>query len=661
MRCAWATLVCLATAGCAGEAAQGRPWVHALGFRGVRHVDQDDLRQKISIDATSWVPLSPKRYLDPFAVETDRARIEAYYRAHGYFGARVTDAQVKPRDRDSVDVHFSVEEGPPTHIHSVALTGLEQLASAERAVQKIMRLRPGQVFSHDRYLEQKDLILGRLKALGYAWAEVDGKVEIERDAHTAEVRLSVTPGPRARFGGVEVRGTVAVDGRLVAARAGIDRGQPFSLESIEAARGRVYNLGIFSSVRIEYLHAPDHAEVAEVVITVREAQFHELRLGGGFGLESQRTDVHLSAIYTKRNFLGGLRSLKLRLEPAYVAIPAYWSLDKPGARQGIAGVAEAQFTQPDLFWRTELKWTVGYDLGIEYAYQYHGPRAQLGLDHHFWNERVHTALLYTFQLLNFFDTDPAILQSPSLAGRLFGFTDPYRLGWLGEEVALDLRDRPLDATRGGYLALNVEEGGEYAGGAFEYQKILPDVRGYLPLGSHVVLAARVEFGQLFVQGSLGSPITRRFYLGGPSSHRGFNYNRLSLQVQAKNPDGTPSSAPAIPIGGDQMFLGQLELRVDLFRLAGNWLAAAAFVDAGDVAAPACAQSCMLPQAASTHVDFTRLHWATGGGLRYHTVIGTLRADVGVRLNRLAPTEPDGLPNPDPGQRLAFHISVGEAF
>jgi translocation and assembly module TamA len=657
MRCACVTLVCLAAAGCAGEAAQGRPWVHELSLHGVHHVDESDLRQRISIDATSRWPFSPKRYLDPFAVESDRARIEAYYHAHGYFGARVTDAQAKPRDHDSVDVHFHIDEGPPTRIRTVELTGVEQIPS----VLKVMRLKPDQVFNHERYLEQKDLILGRLKSLGHAWADVDGKVEVNRDALTAAVHLAVTPGPRARFGRVEVRGTVAVDGRRVAARAGIDRGQRFSLEAIEAARGRVYNLGIFSSVRIDYLHAPERDDVADVVINVHEAQFHELRLGGGFGLESQRTDVHLSMIYTKQNFLGGLRSLRLRLEPAYVAIPAFWSPGAPGARQGVAGTAEAQFTQPDLFWRTELKWTVGYDLDIEYAYQYHGPRTQLGLARQFWSERVHTALFYTFQLLTFFNTDPTILLSPTLAGRLFGFTDPYRLGWLGQEVALDLRDRPLDASRGGYLALNVEEGGTYAGGAFEYQKILPDVRGYLPLGSRVVIAARVEFGQLFVQGSLGSPITRRFYLGGPSSHRGFNYNRLSLQVQARNPNGTPSSAPAIPIGGDQMFLAQLELRVRLFRLAGNWLAAAAFLDGGDVAAPACAQSCQLPPAASTRIDFADLHWATGGGLRYHTVIGTLRADVGVRLNRLSATESNGLPNPDPGQRVAFHISVGEAF
>jgi outer membrane translocation and assembly module TamA len=64
---------------------------------------------------------------------------------------------------------------------------------------------------------------------------------------------------------------------------------------------------------------------------------------------------------------------------------------------------------------------------------------------------------------------------------------------------------------------------------------------------------------------------------------------------------------------------------------------------------------------STSVNIGNLHYATGGGLRYRTLIGTIRVDLGIRLNRLSEREPDGTPNPDPGQRFAFHISVGESF
>jgi outer membrane translocation and assembly module TamA len=109
----------------------------------------------------------------------------------------------------------------------------------------------------------------------------------------------------------------------------------------------------------------------------------------------------------------------------------------------------------------------------------------------------------------------------------------------------------------------------------------------------------------------------------------------------------------LPVGGDEMFLTQVELRVKVVRLFGAWLELAGFVDAGDVAAPT-----GLP---ADRIDLSRLHYASGGGLRYKTLIGTIRADVGVRLNRVVAMELDGRTNPDPGSRVAFHLSIGEPF
>jgi outer membrane protein assembly complex protein YaeT len=642
-------------AGCAGEKAEGRPWIRSLHLNGVKNVDAGDLKSRLAMQGRSWWPFWKKPYLNPFDLEIDAKRVQNYYHQHGFFDVRVVEQKVQPVKPDAVDVTLGVEEGRPTRIHAIAVVGLETVnARALRDVKK-MHIHVGDLFHYPHYQEEKDRIAGALKQHGYAWAEVEGEVGVDRDEYTAEIKLKVSPGPWARFGRLEVRGTRRVSAKRLEQYANLITGKPFNLEALEDLRGSLYGLGMFSSVRVDYLHAPGRPDIADVVVTVQESTLHEVRFGVGFGIESQRNDVHTSVQYTKRNFLGGLRVLRLRLMPAYVAIPAVWNVQ----RQGPAGTTDAQLIQPDLFWRTELKFTVGFDVGIDYAYQYYGPRASLSLGRTFWRHHVVTGLAYNFQLYKFFATDPAILEQPDLAGSLYGFIEPYRLAWLQEDALLDLRDRPLDPARGGYFGLSAEEGGVWTGGAFQYQKLMPDVRGYLPLGTRrVVLAGRVEFGQIFVQGDLGSPITRRFYLGGPSSHRGFNYNRLSPQV----PSGLQNVEP-IPIGGDQMLLAQFELRINLVRLYGNWLAMAAFADGGDVAAPSCGTAACRQVTGNlrTKVDVSDLHWAAGGGLRYKTVIGTIRFDLGVRLNRLEPVEPNGVPNPDPGQRFAFHISVGEAF
>ena len=55
------------------------------------------------------------------------------------------------------------------------------------------------------------------------------------------------------------------------------------------------------------------------------------------------------------------------------------------------------------------------------------------------------------------------------------------------------------------------------------------------------------------------------------------------------------------------------------------------------------------------IDFGNLHWAAGPGVRVFTPLGAVRADVGFRLNRTGPMEPE------PDSKLAFHISIGEAY
>jgi translocation and assembly module TamA len=645
-------------AGCAAENA-GRPWVRRMVIEGAPSVNGKDLRSRLAVQQTNCLRV-PKRRLDPYAVERDRARIEAYYHAHGFFAAQVTVAEViarsGPPDRPtSVDVRFVVDEGLPSTIRGLEIRGLAGVASEEAMIEALReRLPEGAVFDHGRYLEAKRELEHALLDAGHAFAVVEGRVDVDLLTHTADVHFFVQPGPIARFGELRIDGIGRLPAPQILRQSRIDPGQRFDPAALDDARGRLYHLGVFSSVRIEYARSPIDPQLADVLIHVREAPLRTLRLGAGVGLEAFRTDVHGVVDFTQQNWLGGLRTLELRLEPGWVAVPAFWDVQ----RSGPALVADVQLTQPD--WplpRGQLRLAAGYDVGVDYAYQFRGPRARVGLSRNLWHDNVALSISYNFQFLQFFDTDPAILDNPALAGRLFGFTDPYRLGWFQEEIALDLRDRPLAARRGLYAAVAFEQGGAYAGGAFRYEKIVPELRLYAPLGSRVTVAGRFLYGQLFSQGDLGSPTTRRFYLGGFNTHRGFNYDRLSPQV----PSGQPGTSP-IPIGGDQMVLVTGELRIDVARLLGRWLSLVAFVDGGDVGGPSCAGTITCTSVSlRTSVDWGDLNWAAGGGFRYQSQIGTVSADLGVRLNRLAPTQPDGTPNADPGRRFAFHVFLGEAF
>jgi len=157
-----------------------------------------------------------------------------------------------------------------------------------------------------------------------------------------------------------------------------------------------------------------------------------------------------------------------------------------------------------------------------------------------------------------------------------------------------------------------------------------------------VLAARVGLGTRL--SGAGLPVTRRYFAGGAASQRGFSQRRLSPRARTGQ-DGIGRIDPesGVPVGGEGLVETSVELRLDLFRVAGQRLGVTAFVDGADVGM------------ALSDIDVANLHWAAGGGLRLHTPVGPIRVDVGFRLNRTGPGEPD------PGDGWAYHLSLGEAF
>lgn len=645
----------LLLAGCVREASLGRPWIHDIRFSGTRNIKPKDIKKRIALSETSWFPFAPKRYFDSAVLESDKRRIRAYYRAHGFFRARVTTVEVLPRGEHSVNVVFHVTEGDPSRIRNVAIRGLEDLPGPEqKRITADLWLAPGKLFEHQRYLEDKERIEVRLQNEGHPFPKVNGVASVHRDEHWVDLELTVIPGPVAFVGGIEIMGDPSVNPRAVGELVTVRPGDRFDPQEIERTRGRIYEAGLFAAVKMEPVPRPGQPGVVDLRVGLSPGKKNELRVGGGVGIEPQRNDIHLRLQYGRRNFLGGLRTLRVLLIPGYVWIPNILQRGNSNAnrRQGPAVRSEITLDQPNFFHRgLSFQATIGYDLGIEYAFRYHGPRFQIGVDQAFLRDRLHLKGAYHIEYLQFYDpADPNFLADPQNARRFFGYVDPYRLAYLTAEFTWDLRDQPLDPSRGAYFWLQAEVGANWLGGGFGYERVIPDVRGYVPLGKRVRLALRVQYGQLFSREA--GPITRRLYAGGADSHRGFGYNRLSpfnWPETYGQPGVATQASTLVPIGGEQLLLLQAEVRIDVIRLYGSWLGVVLFFDTGDV-----------PER-GRRVSLEHLHHATGLGLRYRTVIGTIRVDGGIRLNRLGMMEDDGRRNPDPGSRFAFHLSLGEAF
>lgn len=679
-----ALTLALVAVGCArtitGSATPDSPRIDDVTIAGNDNVDEDDILDGLANRGPQGLVRRIYRRLDRLALEQDIARIESFYARRGYFSAKVVGTDVKPNDDKSVDVSFRVKEGQATHVAGLSIIGLSKLLRGSKTLDyQEGPLQPGEVFRHDRYLEFKQWLLSWLAHRGYPHARIDARVEVDRDTRTADIRLIVDDGPLTRFGQTTVEGLSRVPEQAVRNRLGWEPGQRFDPELLELTQGRLYQLGMFSAVRMDY-DKEGRPRISDIQIGLTEAPPRELRLGGGlaveggFSTDNLRIQLRQRTDYVMRGIIDPLTSLRLEARPA-------WEWAFAENRSGPAGEATATIDRHDLFLPRMLgAVTVGYQRDELEAYGIQGPTLRVGLSRPFIDDHLQIGIGYRYRYSRFFEVAEALNgetpPSDPAQGGMDTETDdpveerlraalgidasPYRLGAFEQNVAYDRRDDPLDARRGWYAALAVAEGNPAAASDFRFVRATGDLRGYLSFRRKLVLAGRLFYGRNLTATPL--PVTERFFDGGATGHRGFGFRRLSPYVSSSYfplpPEGEGSAdeptTDSAPIGGDESFLGTAEIRYDIGKLLKYPFAVVGFTDFGDVVCSEEVPGC-LPGGA---LDLANLHWAVGTGVRWTPVIA-IRLDIGYRLNRFGAGEPDA--GSGVLSRIAYHISLGQAF
>jgi outer membrane protein assembly factor BamA len=436
---------------------------------------------------------------------------------------------------------------------------------------------------------------------------------------------------------------------------------------LQDARLAIYALGPFASVETKYFVRPD-SPVADVVIQVVPARMFRFGIGAGMsvgqdtplgtGDSFSQWDVHLLGKVEHKNFLGGMRRLKIEDRPRVIFGQPF-----PGTTPTNFGnlltveLRQPAFVEPRTTLVARARWDRGPD---PYGGRFlrHNVVVGMGPERYF----LHGTLLLASNVntdLFLPDSDPA---SPS----------PYpntELAYLDHSARLDLRDDPRNTHSGSYFAVDVQHAGYFLPSDWDYVRLTQDSRGYVPLPGGLVLAGRTRLGFMAITdtrigvpqkggvpadevtkadpryladlANLG-PIQHRLRGGGHNSVRGYAPNTLGDAEIIDN---------RLVSGGLRQWEASIELRVPVTESFGTVV----FIDAGDVSR-------------GTSYRFEYPQTSFGLGLRYRTIVGPLRLDAAVAPTSLQVIGRDRRIRTNlPTSRLlgfadgALSFTIGEAF
>ncbi|MFH1009644.1 MAG: BamA/TamA family outer membrane protein, partial [bacterium] len=460
----------------------------------------------------------------------------------------------------------------------------------------MLAIQVGERLSEEAVRASQDTILFVLRKHGHARARVEVETRIDTAAREGEVHFTLYPGRVCVFGSTEVRGLKRISREVVRREFRYEEGDGFSPTKLLETRRRIYRLELFSTAIVE-VDTHVSGVVLPVRIQVQEGRRYRLRLGIGYDSDEwARGQVE----WTDRNFLGRGRRLQ--------------ALGKVSQVLRTANVR--------LFWPhfpydpTDVIIGPRWQLEIEKAYQLE----TIGFSNALLAEPLRYVTLRFLHELGY--------------ARRYGVPDttgapPSRYPRSIEAVGFfwDTRDNPLFPRKGHLVGIELSEQGLFWKTEMRWAKgILSGVIAH-PVTKQTIFAGKAKVEVMGpVRGETATPIEDRFYLGGPSSVRGWPRRMLS-----------PRSSTDIhtPIGGDAAFEMSTELRHELWGPLG----VALFCDAGYVwDKPA-------------HVAAGDLLPSAGFGIRVRTPFGPLRTDFAWQLR----------PNPFGESQWNWHFSIGESF
>jgi outer membrane protein insertion porin family/translocation and assembly module TamA len=602
--------------------------VGSIDFEGNTSISAQALKSIIATRESSIVPWSRKHFFDRPEFDRDVSRIEAYYADRGYPKAKVVGVDVQLNDeKDKADVTVRINEGAPVIVETVTFEGLEALpADHLELLRGRLPLVAGRPRDQALILASHDMVVGELRDHGFPYANVRMLERPGSSDSSVLLAAAAETGPRAVFGAITIDGDVSVTEDVIRRELAFTEGEPYELSRLTESQRRIYALELFQFVNVAPRLPEDQSTTIPIVVTVAEGKHRRLQVGAGYGSEEHaRGRINWRHV----NFGGGARVGEVEARASSLV-------------QGV----RASIREPYLFRRGvsfEVSGATWWADEPVYEYRSSGGRATLRKDFSTTgagaSRGAHNAVSATFiQEYEDYVVNPDVLADPTFRDELIALgLNPETGRGKGTVTAIEwdfernTSQQPLNPRQGYLVSTHVEKAGRVLRGTFEYTEFMTELRGYLPLGSRVLIANRARAATLAGRSASLIPFYKRYFVGGSNSVRGWG----RYQVSPLTPSGNP-------IGGRTLLELSTEARFGIRGKLGGVL----FVDAGN--------TWIEPWS----VELRDLRWAVGPGLRYDTPVGPLRVDAGWQLNPIPGLVIEG---EKATRTWRVHFSIGHAF
>ncbi len=540
-------------------------------------------------------------YLNETAVHDDVKRIKNFYISHGFLDVKVGKPVISRKGNCFYVTFRILNEGKRYKFGKISFKGAELFSKDELLKPFKKELYREKWFNEAIINQIASYVSAKYGELGFIYASVIPKLEIDKKKGLVNVTFVIKRGPRARIRHINIEGNFETRDRTIRRELDFYETEVFNTQKLGRSLRRLYNMGYFKTVNVNPKIYGNGS--LDVNLKVSERLTGLLQFGGGY---SSMSGLVMMLNLKKGNLFGTGDNVALSFQGgskiAYYDLfyTHRWWLNEPQT------LTLSLFNRKNDF-TTYTSHRVGGSVGVE---------RRIDKD---WQ----VGLSYTYQkttISNISDNASDIIKEQE---------GTKRFGLLGSTISRDLRDNRFLPHRGTFLQLSNLLAWKAMLSDDDFYRSVLDASKYIYLDDYserfkipIVLSAHLKLGYADTFGPTDQiPLDYRFYVGGDTTVRGYSWGEAG-----------PKDAEGNPIGADRELVLNLEAGYDV----NNFFRIIAFYDVGG--------------GWWAKYDLKNVRIGAGVGMRILTPIGPLRLDLGWKIHRREGESPN-----------EWHFGVGTYF
>ncbi len=593
--------------------------IRVIEFPGIHSFARANLLEVMATEKPTWLrryaPIGSRSifYADDFAA--DLLRVQNFYRREGFPSAVVRGKVFPNEEKEELRVLVEIEEGPPLLLRNWRF---EQVGSARAQMDsarwsRALPIRSGKRLAETDLQAAADTLVRRLQSISHARAKVTfDTLNVYDDS--ADVVLIIDAGPYCRFGQTRITGLKQIAESAARRELEYEPYDPYTPRALDETRKNLLRLEAFRMVRTDVDLSQD-SDTLDILIRTEEGNRYFVRLGAGLDAEE---GAHVSGQLTDLNFFGRARRFTFETSAADI-------FNRRGNIDGASGILN-DIERIDrkvgfsLFWPHTPYNATDITIKPSWEYEYKSGTIVRTLSA---TTRLSASPLHRVaaSVSNEFGRQDVLVDTVGSTNVVSTISiESFDIGW-------DTRDNPLMPRRGHVLSATLSESGLLWDIDNRWWQTVFGGRALIPIDQFTVAALRGEVGFMGpLHQSTQTPVQERFRLGGVANVRGWGRDMIGPRATDDN---------NVILGGDHSFFGTFEIQRDVWGPVGLAL----FTDVGNV----------WPKAKDAQLS--DLFPSAGLGLRFMTIVGPIRLDVGYQLRK----------NPFDEPPWAYHILLGSPF